>query len=159
MYGIQSEHNVLSQYQLTNARNIFMTMIQSETPYWQPGPPAPLPYTPNSAFNDPTYFHCEAGDNRCPMSYAVRAVSCTNVYIYGAGMYNFFNNYNQTCLATEDCQTSMVDLENNSALYMYNINTKAAVNMVVQDNTKVLALSADNSNGFCQTINAFLMRE
>ncbi len=29
LYGTQSEHNVFSQYQLTNARNVFMTMIQS----------------------------------------------------------------------------------------------------------------------------------
>lgn len=36
LYGIQSEHNVLYQYQLNNARNVYMTMIQSETPYWQP---------------------------------------------------------------------------------------------------------------------------
>lgn len=99
-------------------------MIQSETPYWQPGPPAPLPYTANPTFDDPTYSHCVAGDNRCPMSYAVRASDCFNVYIYGAGMYNFFNDYDQTCLGTEDCQTSMVDLTNNTNLYMYNINTK-----------------------------------
>lgn len=43
LYGVQSEHNVLYQYQLSNARNIFMTMIQSETPYWQPRPPGNLP--------------------------------------------------------------------------------------------------------------------
>lgn len=124
LYGIQSEHNVLYQYQLINARNVFMTMIQSETPYWQPGPAAPLPYTPNPIFGDPTYSHCVAGDIKCPMSYAVRAANCSNIYMYGAGMYNFFSDYDQTCLETEDCQTSMVDLDNNRELYMYNINTK-----------------------------------
>lgn len=134
-----------------------MTMIQSETPYWQPGPPAPLPYTANSNFDDPTYNHCAAGDLRCPMSYAIRASRSSNVYLYGAGMYNFFSDYNQACLQTEDCQTSMVDLESSTGLYMYNINTKAAINMVVADNTKVLALSNDNTNTFCQTINAFLV--
>lgn len=30
--------------------------------------------------------------------------------------------------------------------------------MVVQENTKVLALSNENINGFCRTINAFLVQ-
>jgi len=158
LYGIQSEHNVLYQYQLTNARNIFMTMIQSETPYWQSDPPAPLPYTPNPFFNDPTYSHCAAGDRQCPMSYAVRISNSSSVYVYGAGMYNFFNGYETTCLATEDCQTSMVDLDNSRDLFMYNMNTKAAINMIVEDNTKVLALAQENVNGFCRTVNAFLVQ-
>jgi len=156
LYGTQSEHNVFSQYQLTNARNVFMTMIQSETPYWQPGPPAPSPYTPDPNFDDPTYAHCTPGDVRCPMSYSIRAKNCQNVYLYGAGMYNFFNNYDQTCLTTEDCQTTMVDLEGNTAFHMYNINTKAAINMVVENDARVLAKASDNTNGFCQTVNAFL---
>ncbi|OXA60273.1 probable glucan endo-1,3-beta-glucosidase ARB_02077 [Folsomia candida] len=156
LYGTQSEHNVFHQYQLNNARNVFMTMIQSETPYWQPGPPAPSPYTPNPTFDDPSYAHCAPGDVRCPMSYAIRARNCQNVYVYGAGMYNFFNNYDQTCLNTEDCQSSMVDLDNNSGFHMYNINTKAAVNMVTENNGRALARGADNINGFCQTVNAFL---
>lgn len=90
------------------------------------------------------------------MSYAIRARNCQNVYVYGAGMYNFFNNYDQTCLNTEDCQSSMVDLDNNSGFHMYNINTKAAVNMVTENNGRALARGADNINGFCQTVNAFL---
>lgn len=124
MYGTQSEHNVFSQYQLTNARNVFMTMIQSETPYWQPGPPAPFPFQADPVFDDPTYQHCPIGDLRCPLSWAIRAKGCSNVYVYGAGMYNFFNNYDQTCLLTEDCQSHMVDLEGNTGFHMYNINTK-----------------------------------
>jgi hypothetical protein len=156
LYGTQSEHNVFSQYQLVNARNVFMTMIQSETPYWQPGPPAPQPFTPNPVFGDPDYLHCAVENFRCPLSYAIWARGCSNVYLYGAGMYNFFNNYDQTCLNTEDCQSYMVSLANNSGFYMYNVNTKAAVNMVVQGNNSPRAYAADNTNGFCRTINAFL---
>jgi hypothetical protein len=155
LYGTQSEHNVFSQYQLTNARNVFMTMIQSETPYWQPAPRAPAPFTPNNVFSDPTYSHCSAADFRCPLSYALIAKRCSNIYLYGAGMYNFFNNYDQTCLLTEDCQRNMVSLANNSAFYMYNINTKASINMVIFDNDRPLAVAADNRNGFCHTVNAF----
>jgi glucan 1,3-beta-glucosidase len=155
LYGTQSEHNVLSQYQLTNANNVYMTMIQSETPYWQPGPRAPAPFTPNPVFSDPTYDHCNAADFRCPLSYALIAKRSSNIYLYGAGMYNFFNNYDQTCLNTEDCQSYMVSVENNSNFYMYNINTVAVVNMVVRGTNSPLAIAADNVNGFCRTINAF----
>jgi glucan 1,3-beta-glucosidase len=133
-----------------------MTMIQSETPYWQPGPPAPQPYTPNSQFDDPTYSHCNPGDVRCPMSYAIRAKNCQDIFLYGAGMYNFFNNYDQTCLDTEDCQFGMVDVEGNTNFVMYNINTKAALNMVVENDARPLAVADDNMNGFCQSVNAFL---
>lgn len=69
-----------------------MTMIQSETPYWQPAPRAPAPFTPNNVFSDPTYSHCSAADFRCPLSYALIAKRCSNIYLYGAGMYNFFNS-------------------------------------------------------------------
>jgi hypothetical protein len=155
MYGIQSEHNVLYQYQLDKAKNVFMTMIQSETPYWQPGPPAPQPAEPNAMFNDPTYSHCN-GRLQCEMSYAINAVDNENIYVYGAGMYNFFFNYDQTCLDTEDCQDSMMNLERNRNFYVFNANTKAAVNMMVRENTKVLATNSDNRNGFCHSINAFL---
>lgn len=160
-------------------------MIQSETPYWQPGPPAPAPFVPNSLFTDPTYSHCAPGNIRCPLSYAVIARQSSYVYIYGAGLYNFFNSetflkfiilwiwtsrwqeqhltilyenfsdYDQTCLDTEDCQYHMVSLANNNQFYMFNVNTKAAVNMVVYDTQTPLAQAANNVNGFCRTINAF----
>jgi glucan 1,3-beta-glucosidase len=156
LYGIQSEHNVLYQYQLNNARNVYMTMIQSETPYWQPGPPAPQPFNPSTTFDDPTYAHCN-GRLQCEMSYSIIAKRSSNVYLYGAGMYNFFFDYSQTCLDQENCQDNMVNLEGNTNFYMFNANTKASVNMVVRNNNEVLARQTDNKNGFCQSINAFLV--
>lgn len=133
-----------------------MTMIQSETPYWQPGPKAPIPFNPNPLYFDPTYSHCEPSSSTCALSYALRSIDSSYIYLYGGGLYNFFNNYDQTCLLTEDCQDSQVSLDNNSHLYIFNLNTKAAKNMVVSGNTQVLARQADNRNNFCSTINAFL---
>ncbi|CAO3598045.1 unnamed protein product [Absidia cylindrospora] len=172
LYGVQSEHNTLYQYQLSHANNVMMSMIQSETPYWQPVPLAPYPFQQSNvdnSWNDPTYEHCMLGggsstsyygikdtSNRCAMAWALRSVNSSNIYIYGAGLYNFFYDYSQKCLDTEDCQESLVDLEGNRGLYLYNLNTKANVNMVVGHNTQVWARQADNLNGFCQTINAFL---
>ncbi|KAI8099725.1 pectate lyase superfamily protein-domain-containing protein [Halteromyces radiatus] len=176
LYGVQSEHNTLYQYQISHAKNVLMSMIQSETPYWQPVPAAPFPFQQVSAgdvqntWNDPTFEHCRTFDsnnsnnnnssiqppNRCAMAWGLRSLASSNVYIYGAGLYNFFYDYNQSCLDTEDCQESLVDMEKNHGLYLYNLNTKANINMVVGDNTQVWARQADNVNGFCQTINAFL---
>ena len=56
LYGTASEHAVLYQYQLYNANNILLAMIQTETPYYQSNPPAPEPYTPLSSWSDPTFF-------------------------------------------------------------------------------------------------------
>ncbi|CAO3660642.1 unnamed protein product [Umbelopsis ramanniana] len=156
MYGTASEHNVFYQYQVASAKNVLMAMIQSETPYYQPAPPAPQPFTVNSALSDPTFSNCAAGSNTCAMAWGLRVVNSADVYVYGAGLYNFFYNYDQSCLATGTCQDSMVDLENNSgSVYFYNLNTKAAVNMVASNGVS-LAKNNDNYNGFCSTINAFL---
>lgn len=131
-------------------------MIQGETPYWQPAPPAPEPFPPNSAFNDPTYGECQQGSATCRLAWGLRSVSSSNVYLYGAGLYNFFNNYDQTCLDTESCQDAMVSLEGNSRFYGYNINTKASKSIIVGSDRKTLARQEDNKNTFCQGVNAFL---
>jgi hypothetical protein len=158
LYGTAAEHNALYQYQISGASNVYMGMIQTETPYYQPAPVAPTPYTPISSIADPTFRNCAAGNLTCPMAWGLRVVNSKNIYIYGAGLYNFFSNYDQTCLATESCQDSMVDLENsNNQVYIYNLNTKAATNMIWSSKQGPLAKQADNTNGFCQTINAFLI--
>ncbi|KAI9277912.1 exo-beta-1,3-glucanase [Umbelopsis sp. AD052] len=156
MYGTASEHNVLYQYQITNAKNVLMAMIQTETPYYQPGPKAPQPFTPSKSYQDPTFSNCAAGSDNCALAWGLRIVKSSDVYVYGTGLYNFFSNYNQTCLDTEDCQDAMVDLESNKNVYLYNLNTKAATNMVTSGG-KSLAKQADNTNNFCQTVNAFLV--
>ncbi|KAI9279502.1 pectate lyase superfamily protein-domain-containing protein [Umbelopsis sp. AD052] len=158
LYGTASEHNVLYQYQLSGASNVYMGMIQTETPYYQPAPLANVPYPVISSIADPTFSNCPAGSLTCAMAWGLRALNSNNVFVYGAGLYNFFSNYDQTCLTTESCQDAMADLENsNSHLYVYNLNTKAATNMVWSSANGVLAKQADNPNGFCQTINAFLV--
>lgn len=115
LYGTQSEHNVFYQYQLSNTKNVFMTMVQSETPYWQPGPQAPQPFTPNPVFNDPTYEHCAPGSATCFLSYGLRAHDSSSIYIYGAGLYNFFNNYDQVNYTT-------TKYENHYVTYTYIVN-------------------------------------
>ncbi|KAI9306356.1 1,3-beta glucanase [Cunninghamella echinulata] len=157
LYGVQSEHNTLYQYQLSGAKNVMMSMIQSETPYFQPDPPANVPFSPNKQWNDPTFDHCKNDSSGlCAMAWALRSLDSTDVYIYGAGLYNFFNNYNQDCLKTGKCQQSLVNLGENKNLRLFNLNTKAGIDMIVHNESDVWASSGDNVNTFCQTVNAFL---
>ncbi|PYH94341.1 pectin lyase-like protein [Aspergillus ellipticus CBS 707.79] len=52
MYATASEHHVLYQYQMSGARDLFMTMIQTESPYFQPVPKAPTPFTTGLWFSN-----------------------------------------------------------------------------------------------------------
>ncbi|KAH8551651.1 glycoside hydrolase family 55 protein [Umbelopsis sp. PMI_123] len=157
LYGTASEHNVFYQYQISGASNVYMGMIQTETPYYQPAPVATSPFTAITNLSDPIFANCASGNLTCAMAWGLRVGNSSDIYLYGAGLYNFFSNYDQTCLQTESCQDNMVDLESNSKLYVYNLNTKAATNMVWSSTNGPLAKQADNTNGFCQTINAFLV--
>ncbi|KAL2060471.1 hypothetical protein VTL71DRAFT_9502 [Oculimacula yallundae] len=71
LYGTASEHCVLYQYQTVDASNIFMGMIQTESPYYQTAPNAPAPFSISSGFNsDPTFDDCKAGSKTCAVSWA-----------------------------------------------------------------------------------------
>ncbi|KAJ3287036.1 hypothetical protein HK104_008775, partial [Borealophlyctis nickersoniae] len=156
MLGTASEHNVLYQYSVAQAQNIFMTMLQTETPYYQAAPPATSPFTSLAKYSDPTFSNCTPGSKTCPMAWGLRVVDSSNIYIYGAGHYNFFQNYDQTCLNTEDCQDAMVDFQGtNSKVWMYNLNTKASVSMLNVNGNGVVQ-QKDNRNGFTSTIMGFL---
>ena len=118
-----AEHFVKYQYQLVNTHNIWMGLIQSETPYYQPNPPAPAPFYPvNASIHDPDFVaDCNAapganatqlaGNPACAMAWGLRVVNSHNVSVYAAGLYSFFNNYDTTCSAPgngEYCQARMV---------------------------------------------------
>ena len=156
MYGTSAEHSVLYNYQVANASNVYMALIQTETPYFQSNPNAITPFTVNSAYADPNFSStCGSyNDSLCPKSWGLRIVGCTDVLVYGAGLYSFFDNYGQDCLATESCQDNMVSLEGNKAVSLFGLNTKAATNMVTLDGTSA-AVDKDNRNDFCATIAKF----
>ena len=152
MYGTASEHNVMYQYSIVNAKNVFMGMIQTEVPYYQSTPKAPLPFVTNNDYHDPDFSHCPADSKSCAFAWGLRVVNSQSVYIYGAGLYNFFLNYDQTCLTTEDCQDNMVDIQGNvSDFHLFMLNTKASKNMVNVD-SQAAAFQGDNRNNFCSTI-------
>jgi len=155
MYGTASEHSVMYQYNIVNSKNVVMAMIQTETPYFQSTPPAPKPFTPLAKFHDPEFKQCAASSRTCPMAWGLRIVKSSDVFVYGAGLYNFFQNYNQACLTGEHCQDYMLSVEDSTRnINIFNLNTKASDSMIAV-NGKSIAEQKDNRAQFCSTIAAF----
>lgn len=159
-YGTSVEHSQFYNYQLNNAANVYMGAIQTETAYMQSNPGALSGgFTPMASFLDPTFADCKnttaGGANTCAKTWGLRMINSQDVHVYGAGLYSFFDNYNQACLATESCQDNIVSIENcTQSVYLYGLNTKASTNMVSL-NGKSMVNQADNSNNFCQTVAVF----
>ena len=150
LYGTSAEHSVLYNYQIANASNVYMGLIQTETPYFQSNPDASTPFTANSAYSDPVF----SGSASVNKAWGLRIVDSEDVFVFGAGLYSFFDNYDQTCLDTESCQSNILSLENSDGIYLYGVSTKASTNMVSVDGASA-ALDSDNRNNFCATISQF----
>lgn len=154
LWGTAAEHSVLYNYQILNAKNVFMGLIQSETPYFQPYPKANVPFTANTAWHDPTFALCSTQNvvAPCYTAFGLRIIDSTNVFVYGTGMYSWFEDYSQTCVANNDCQQNMIQvLGTNSNVNLYGVSTKAAKNMITWQQTGVV-FDADNRSNYCGTI-------
>ncbi|KAK6515376.1 hypothetical protein TWF506_007715 [Arthrobotrys conoides] len=118
MYGHAVEHNVLYNYQLANSKNIFMGVIQTETPYYQSNPRARQPFPPVAEYFDPDFeAACGGADvpkekvSMCEKSWGLRILNSTDVFAFGAGLYSFFENYSTDCIAKRECQQTMVSID------------------------------------------------
>ncbi|KAK4565490.1 hypothetical protein LTR86_004107 [Recurvomyces mirabilis] len=152
MYGTAFEHSMLYNYNVANAKDIYMGVIQSETMYAQDNPNALDPWTPDSRYTDPTFEECFIAT--CYKTIGLNFFNSTYIFVYGAGLYSFFNNYDQGCLLTENCQQYMVSMQQSEGIYIYALNTKAAANMVEIDQVAVVPQAA-NPSTFCQTVAFF----
>lgn len=169
------EHWALYQYQLINTQNIWMGQIQTETPYYQPNPPAPYPFNDtDTTLHDPDFSSdCAALDDNsipgvnitapCEMAWGLRIINSSNVVIYGAGHYSFFNNYNTTCSdgpegETMKCQSRIVWIEDTTGasenVSIYDLNTIGSISMVTHNGTDV-ALWRDNWSVFGESLPLF----
>ncbi|CAF0855233.1 unnamed protein product [Didymodactylos carnosus] len=151
MYGTSAEHSVLYQYQFVNAKNIFFGQAQTESAYFQSNPPAPVPFTPLAAWSDPVFDACPTGGTNCAKGWGVDIINATNMYIYNAGLYSFFQNWSTSCIGTGDnryCQDAIFRVRGNSQkLYLWNLETVGVEHMVeVDGNVKVK--SKDNLGVF-----------
>lgn len=100
LVGGASEHFHLYQYQFANTKNIFAAMLQTETPYYQPLPDAIEPFPVNADLQDPDFAtSCNGVEGNCANAWGLRVIDSSDIFIYGAGHYSFFNNYD-TCKFT-----------------------------------------------------------
>jgi glucan 1,3-beta-glucosidase len=124
------EHHTMYQYQFNNAQNIFAGYIQTETPYFQPTPNAPLPYVSSSRYSDPVYTSATTS------AWGMRVLDSTNVLIYGGGLYSFFKNYDVSCSSPtaannfRNCQTRILSIEGTSSIQAFGFSEVGVEYMV-----------------------------
>ena len=158
MWASAVEHSTLYQYQFANTQNVYMGFIQSETPYYQPNPSAPTPWTPNTSLNDPTW----SCSGTCAMAWGLRILDSSNLLVYGAGLYSFFNNYDVTCSFAPNsgaarCQQQIATLDGSySSLSFYGFSTVSVDNMLVTNGgSSVVAYANDNLNVYNDCVAIF----
>ncbi|KAH1485595.1 hypothetical protein KXX42_006724, partial [Aspergillus fumigatus] len=80
-----------------------------------------------------------------------------DLYVYGAGLYSFFNNYDAGCSTyggEQNCQNSIFSIEGDSAITVYNLNTLGTRSMVDRDGQSLASFS-DNISVFTNNIVLF----
>ena len=154
LWGTASEHSQLYNYQVSNAKNLFMGVIQTETAYMQGNPDATVPFPANEGFIDPDFkASCADSDGACARTWGLRVTNSSDIFMYGGGLYSFFENYGQVCVDLQNCQENMISIED-SSVHLFGITTKASVNMITHDGRSV-ALDQDNRSTFGATVAKF----
>ncbi|KAF8736780.1 hypothetical protein AX14_014012 [Amanita brunnescens Koide BX004] len=145
-----AEHHVLYQYNLVNARNHYLGLIQTESPYYQPSPAPPFPFSCVSRYNDPSL---DGMDH----SWGLWIQSSSDIIIFGGGLYSWYDSYNQTCLASEDCQSQIANVDSaSSRVGMYSLSTVATTYQLSVDQAGVINQSA-NADGYASTVTAWCL--
>lgn len=141
LLGSGSEHHVLYQYNIVDAEHVYLGLIQTETPYWQPTPAPPTPFKLSKAYKDPEL-------TTGPAAWALTISRSSKVFVYGAGLYSFFQSYTQTCLGNYTCQNSIANVDEHSEdIYIYSLATVGVTNMLNVDSEPVIDQN-DNRSGF-----------
>ncbi|KAJ7451269.1 glycoside hydrolase family 55 protein, partial [Mycena galericulata] len=144
LVGTASEHHVLYQYSFLNTQNVYAGLIQTETPYFQPTPDPPAPFSIDSGLGDPAQIFNDA--------WALVITNSANIFIYGAGLYSFFQSYGQACVSTQNCQTNIALIDSTSAaVYIYQLTTTGTVTMLTQAPSIALINATDNIDGYAST--------
>ncbi|KAJ7349186.1 exo-beta-1,3-glucanase [Mycena albidolilacea] len=148
LIGTGSEHHTLYQYSLVGAQNHYLGLIQTETPYYQPTPVAPSPFTVNSDFKDPSFDGVKA-------AWGLSIASSSNILIFGAGLYSFYSAYDQTtCLTASNCQDQILNVDSTSSVYIYSLQTVGTTFQLSLAQAGVVNQSA-NPNGFAATLTSW----
>jgi glucan 1,3-beta-glucosidase len=153
-YGTSAEHHQLYNYNVAGAKNVYLGLIQTETPYFQSSPTALIPFKPRAEWHDPTYSECR--NRQCQKAWGLYIVDSSDVYLYGGGSYSFFENYGQTCVDQENCQTNMVGVYGKSSkIWLFVVATKASASVVTYDNGAKKIPQSSTRSTYCSTIALF----
>lgn len=135
------------QYNFNRAKNLFAGMIQTESPYYQPMPKAPVPFEKSvGKFPGDPQYKCSGGEfDGCDSSWAVIIRESSDIVIGGAGLYTWFSTYSQDCIDGQTCQKALMWLENNGPnIRIQHLITIGAKYSIVQDGRGIAA--KDNLN-------------
>jgi glucan 1,3-beta-glucosidase len=148
MIGTASEHHTLYQYSLVNAASHYLGLIQTETPYYQPSPAPPAPFTVSTTFKDPATW------TGVTAAWALRVTTSTDIIVFGAGHYSFFQNYAQTCLTPENCQSQIINVDTTSSVHIYSLSTVGSTWQLSVNQAGVINQNS-NPNGFAATVTSW----
>ncbi|KAI5926488.1 beta-1,3-glucanase [Camillea tinctor] len=112
LHALGSEHWWLYQLNFWQARNVLVSLLQSETNYdqgdhVQQTPPAPW-VADVSGWGDPDFSWCGGGDTRCRMGFANYIQGGSDIYTYASASWAFFSGPGyQACAGAYECQDYM----------------------------------------------------
>jgi glucan 1,3-beta-glucosidase len=129
---------VFYQWQLSGAKNLVLSQIQSETAYFQAGPLTSLePFAGGQFSEDPDFELCNNVSPKssivdsCREGPALRIINSRDVVIHGAGLYSFFQNYEDTCAKYgRSCQDRLVETSYSEGIYIFSLYTVGASEVV-----------------------------
>lgn len=163
MYGTASEHALLYQYSLRGASNVLLAMIQTESPYFQGRrfTRASASVTAHAQYPDVDVAQCYANDTGIPYeadpAMDDRAVglhirACHDVIVLGAGLYSFFDSYEQGALAEHACQRRLCVVEEDcERVYVLHMATVGVLCLLSVQGRDCVA-EAPFREGFCSTL-------
>ncbi|KAH7316554.1 pectate lyase superfamily protein-domain-containing protein [Stachybotrys elegans] len=153
-----SEHHVLYQYQLSSTRDVYIGHMQTESAYYQPLPLARLPFPALQQINDPNFeLSCQSDptEANCEMGWGLRIMNSSNVAVYGAGIYSFFDMYSDKCAAKDseyDCQTRIVEIAGSTdGIKLVGLSTVGTTVMITENSTDRIGARINNST-FADTL-------
>ncbi|KOS17381.1 Glucan endo-1 [Escovopsis weberi] len=152
LMGLGSEHNYLFQLGLHNAKNVLITLFQSETNYNQGTHGAPLPGDPfnANAFDYlPNFGWCDGGDDVCRMSLAQWYIgSNSDIWHYAAASWNF-----KTLTGVDQGVMNYIhDTVSNAHLHGYTSGPNTAYTVMLPSGKTFGQAGADGFGGSWETL-------
>lgn len=91
---------------------------------------APAPFHTPQWIGDPVFDMCGSNTTSCNMAWAIIIRDSNFIFIDGAGLYSWFQNYNQACVNTKNCQQRLINIYNTGSMLFNHIVTIGSVEVV-----------------------------